>query len=101
MHIISRKRLLEATEDHGDLGDLGDLGVPLDVWYRLAKSATWKNLMEVRQLFPTADPVGESTVFNSKGNAYRLITEINYKTGKIFIRQVLTHADYSKGGWKL
>ena len=37
-------------------------------------------------------------VFNIKGNAYRLMTEINYKTGKIFIRQVLTHADYSKGG---
>jgi len=43
----------------------------------------------------------EITAFNIKGNAYRLITEINYKTGKIFNRQVLTHADYSKGGWKL
>jgi mRNA-degrading endonuclease HigB of HigAB toxin-antitoxin module len=40
--------------------------------------------MEVRQLFPTADPVGEFTVFNIKGNAYRLITEINCKTGKIY-----------------
>jgi mRNA interferase HigB len=96
VHIISRKRLLEATEDHGDLGGT------LEVRYRLAKSVTGKNLMmEVRQLFPTADPVGEFTVFNIKGNAYRLITEINYKTGKIFIRQVLTHADYSKGGRKL
>ena len=95
MHIISRKRLLQATEDHGDLA------VPLDVWFRLAKSAKWKNLLEVRQLFPTADPVGEFTVFNIKGNAYRLITEINYKTGKIYIRQVLSHADYNKGGWTL
>jgi mRNA interferase HigB len=62
VHIISRKRL-EATEDHGDLG------VPLDVWYPLTKSTTWKNLIEVRQLFPTADPVEEFTVFNIKGNA--------------------------------
>jgi mRNA interferase HigB len=95
VHIISRKRLLEATQDHGNLA------VPLDVWFRLAKSAKWENLLEERQLFPTADPVGEFTVFNTKGNAYRLITEINYKTGKIYIRQVLSHADYNKGGWTL
>jgi len=44
--------------------------------------------------------LGELTIFNIKGNAYRLITEINYKTGKIFIRHVLTHAAYRKGGWK-
>ena len=94
MHVISRKRLLEATEAHGDLL------VPLAVWYRLAHRATWKNLTEIRQLFPTADPVGEFTIFNIKGNAYRLIAEITYKTGKIFIRHALTHADYSKGGWK-
>jgi hypothetical protein len=42
--------------------------------------------------------LGNSRLSNLKGNAYRLITEINYKTGKIFTRRVLTHADYSKGG---
>lgn len=31
---------------------------------------------------------------------YRLITEINYQTGRIFLRHVLTHAEYHKGGWK-
>ena len=94
MHIISRKRLLEAAEEHGGLGE------PLDVWYRVAKKAEWKNLMEVRRTFPTADAVEEFTVFNIKGNAYRLITEINYRSGRIFLRYVLTHAEYSKGGWK-
>jgi mRNA interferase HigB len=93
--------LLAVEVARGDGRNHGDFGVPLDVWYRLAKSATWKNLLEVRQLFPTADRVGEFTLFNVKGNAFRLVTEINYKTGKIFIRQVLTLADYSKGGWKL
>jgi len=39
-------------------------------------------------------------VFNIKGNAYRLIAEINYQTGRIFLRNVLTHAEYSKGAWK-
>ncbi len=36
-------------------------------------------------------------MFNIKGNAYRLITEINYQAARIFIRHVLTHAEYDKG----
>ena len=94
MHIISRKRLLEAAEEHPDLGE------PLDVWYRVAKKAEWKNLMEVRRTFPSADAVEEFTVFNIKGSAYRLIAEINYQTRRVFLRHVLTHAEYSKGDWK-
>lgn len=94
MHIISRKKLLEAAETHGDLGE------PLDIWYRIAKKERWLNLMDVRRNFPTADAVGRFTVFNIKGNSYRLITEINYWTGRIFLRHVLTHAEYSKGEWK-
>lgn len=94
MHVISRKRLLEAAEEHSDIG------APLDAWYRIAKKAEWKNLMEVRRDLPTADAVGKLTVFNIKGNAYRLITEINYRTGRIFLRHVLTHAEYGKGAWR-
>lgn len=94
MHVISRKKLLEAAEKHADLSG------PLDAWYRVAKRAEWKNLMEVRRVFPAADPVDEFTVFNIKGNSYRLVTEINYQTGRIFLRHVLTHAEYSKGGWR-
>ena len=94
MHIISRKKLRDATEEHSDLNE------PLDAWYRIGKKAIWKNLTGVRRVFPTADAVGKFTVFNIKGNAYRLITEINYQTGRIFLHHVLTHAEYSKGGWK-
>ena len=94
MHVITRRRLLEAAEEHSDLTG------PLDAWYRVAKKAEWKNMMDVRQVFPTADAIEEFTVFNIKGNAYRLITEINYQTGRIFLRHVLTHAEYSKGGWR-
>ena len=37
--------------------------------------------MEIRQVLPSADAVGRFTVLNIKGNAFRLITEINYCTG--------------------
>ena len=94
MHVISRMRLLEAAAKHSDLAG------PLDIWYRVTKKAQRKNLVEVRRVFPTADAVDKFTVFNIKGNAYRLITEVNFQTGRIFLRHVLTHAEYSKKGWR-
>jgi mRNA interferase HigB len=94
VHVISRKKLLEAVAAHSDLS------APLDAWYRIAKKAEWRSLQDVRLLFPTADGVGKFTVFNIKGNAFRLIAEINYITARLYIRHVLTHAAYDKGGWK-
>ena len=95
MHVITRKKLLEAGAKHPDV-----VG-PLDIWFRLAKRATWKSLDEIRSVLPATDGVGKFTVFNIKGNHYRLIVEVNYSTGRIFIRHVLTHAEYSKGAWKV
>jgi mRNA interferase HigB len=39
-------------------------------------------------------------VFNIKGNKYRLITEISYRFRRIYIRHVLTHAEYDREKWK-
>ena len=94
MHVISRKRLKEAAARHGDLEG------PLDAWFRIAKKAEWKNLADVRRTYSSADTVGKLTVFNVKGSQYRLIAEINYAFGRIYVRHVLTHAEYDRGGWK-
>lgn len=94
MHIISRKKLVEVGTRHADV-----IG-PLDAWYRIAKKGVWKTLMETREVFPTADSVGKVTVFNIKGNEYRLIAEVFYSSQTILIRAVLTHAEYDKGKWK-
>ena len=94
MHIISRKRLLEFVAVHADAE------VSLDTWYRTAKSAEWQNLVELREAYPSADLVNIYTVFNIKGNHYRLIAEINYRSGTIFVRDILTHAEYDQEQWK-
>ena len=93
--MISRKRLLEASTRHPELS------APLDAWYRIARKAEWHSLEEVRQVFPSADGVGKYTIFNIKGNAYRLIVEMNYETGRVFIRHILTHSAYNQEKWKL
>lgn len=94
MHVISRKKLKEAATRHADLE------APLEAWFRIAKKATWRDLSDVRKTFSSADAVGKWTVFNIKGNQYRLILEINYLYGRLYIRHVLTHSEYSRGGWK-
>lgn len=92
MHIISRKRLLEASQVYPNLE------TPLDNWYRVAKSSFWSDINE-RQVYPSADAVGNFTVFNIKGNDYRLIVDIVYTTQRIYIKYVLTHAEYDKDKW--
>ena len=94
MHVISRKKLKQAALRHPELEPA------LDVWFRIAKRALWQNLSDVRETFATADGVEKWTIFNIKGNKYRLITEINYRFHRVYIRHVLTHAEYIREKWK-
>jgi mRNA interferase HigB len=66
----------------------------------LTDESQWSSLADVRRDLNSADVVGEFTVFNIKGNAYRLVTVIDYRSKTIYIRAVLTHAQYAKEGWK-
>jgi mRNA interferase HigB len=56
--------------------------------------------VEVQAVYPKAEAVGNFTVFNVKGNKYRLILSINYEQQIIYIKYVLTHAEYDKENWK-
>ena len=94
MHVISRARLRDFWERHPDTQ------TPLASWYRTASKAAWRNLAEVRQSFNSADVVDQWTVFNIRGNRYRLIVRIDYVHQMIFIHDVLTHAEYDRGDWK-
>ena len=95
MHIISRKALQEFSLKHPQAE------TPLDSWYRVAKQAQWHNLVEVRETYPSADLVDQYIVFNIKGNDYRLVVGINFCNQAIFIKHILTHANYDKGKWKI
>lgn len=77
-----------------------DAESPINAWRKIASKATWKNIVEVKQTYPHADAVGACTVFNIKGNHYRLIVNIDYRAQTISIINVLTHAEYDKEKWK-
>jgi mRNA interferase HigB len=95
MHIITRKRLNEFAETH----PTAESG--LAHWYRILKRNNPANFAELRGLLPHADQVGGLTVFNIGGNKARLIAALHYNRRKVYIRAVLTHAEYDPGKWKV
>jgi mRNA interferase HigB len=94
MHIITRSRLVEFWEKYPDAK------TSLLLWYKLTITANWQNFVKVREVFSSADQVGNLTVFNIGGNKYRLIALIDYTYQKVFIRHVLTHTEYDRDNWK-
>lgn len=102
MRVISRKILRDYCQSHADACPKGYRFAydALYDWYRVASKAQWKNLTEVQATYKSAEAVGNFTVFNIKGNRYRLIVDIIYSSQRIYIKYVLTHAEYDKDKWK-
>lgn len=94
MNVVSHKAIRTFCEKHRDASS------PLDHWYRVARRATWVNLMDVKQTFNTAGFVAPYFVFDIGGNKYRLIAEINFSRNLLFIRGIMTHKEHTKGAWK-
>jgi len=61
------------------------------------KRRNFNSYAELRTHFPSADQVGKLTVFNIAGNKVRLIAAIHYNRRRLYIRAVLTHAEYDQG----
>jgi len=94
LRVISKPAILAFAERHPDAL------VPLMNWYRITRAADWESLAAVRKDFAHADIVGRRTVFNIHGNDYRLVARVNYRTKRVFILHILTHAVYDRGEWK-
>lgn len=94
MHIITRKRILDFSREHPSCA------TALDSWYRIVKSSTFNNFVELRSTFPSADQVENLTVFNIGGNKARLVAAIHYNTQRLYIRAVLTHSQYDTNKWR-
>jgi mRNA interferase HigB len=86
-----------------------DATQPLENWLQIAMAASWHSIIDVRMTYPSADGVAikksggiviVATVFNIRGNEYRLITVIDYGRAVIRIVDVLRHDEYDKDKWK-
>ena len=95
MRIISKTAITEFSKTHKDAVE------SLLHWYGVTKRAAWRHLVDVRADFPHADAVDVFTVFNIRGNKYRLVSVIKYRWRIVYIRHILMHAEYDEGKWKL
>jgi mRNA interferase HigB len=102
MHVVTRKHLTDAERRFPDAAK------EIRAWYKIARSARWRNFVEVRQVFKDADDIDGYAVFNIRQNRYRLVTIIHYARerngrlteGHIYIRSVLTHKQYdNRSNW--
>ena len=94
MHIISRKALKDFWEKHPESEE------PLKAWFKIVHATRYVGYNVLKATFGSIDKVGDKIVFNIGGNKYRLITVIHFNTGRLYVRHVLTHEEYDRGGWK-
>ena len=91
MRIIAKRTLREFWEKYPDAEEA------LRTWYRESSRGRWHDPNHLKTYFGHARILGANRViFNICGNKYRLITEINYKRGWLFIRFIGTHSAYDK-----
>jgi len=94
MHVIAKPMLIEFWSKHPAAEK------PLQAWYRLMESEVFRDFNHLKATFASADYVDGLTVFDIGGNKYRLIAAIHYNRRKVYIRAVLTHAEYDTNAWK-
>jgi mRNA interferase HigB len=81
------------------------LRVWLTQWTAVVVEARWQSIDDLRDAYPSADGVRlvsdtVVTVFNVKGNEFRLVAWIDYGAQVVEALEVITHAEYDKGFWK-
>lgn len=91
MHVTTRRRLAEFAQKHPDCAGA------LDHWYRIVRRGSFSSLADVRRVLPSAHQVGRFAVFNIGGNKVRLMAAVLYSRNRLYIRWVLTHAEYDRG----
>ena len=68
----------------------------VEAWISVVEAAQWNDLIETRKTYRSADYAKERTIFNIKGNSYRLIVVIDYSLKLVVYEAFLTHAEYDK-----
>ena len=69
----------------------------LQRWIDIVEESHWQSHNELKQVFPSADYVGNGRyVFNIQGNNHRLVAIVVFVAGIVKIRFVGTHAQYDK-----
>jgi mRNA interferase HigB len=69
----------------------------LQAWLENAERAKWETPRDIQSIYGNDAVLPDNrAVFNIKGNKYRLVVQVHYNTGIVYIRFIGTHAEYDR-----
>ena len=93
MRVIAKSSLQKFWERPG----CADARGPLQSGYEEALGAKWRTPQDIKDQFASASICGNNrVVFNVGGNKYRLVVEVQYQAGIVWVMFVGTHAQYDR-----
>lgn len=93
MHVISRKPFSEAAKKYPN-----DAAV-IDAAYKLLRNGNFNSPQELKALFPSLDNFKHKEkwwVIDIGGNNLRLIAFIEFRDNRMYVKHIVTHAEYDK-----
>jgi mRNA interferase HigB len=90
VQILGRGKLAEFARRHAAARK------PLAAWEKTVQAAYWKNLVELKATFGSADLVDDEIIFNIGGNKFRLKAMVDFKARTVQVTDVQTHSEYSR-----
>lgn len=71
-------------------------GKPLQAWRKAIEAGDFANFAQLKAIMNATDRVGDFYVFDVGGNKYRIVAAIHFNRQMLFVRHVLTHAEYDE-----
>ena len=94
MRVISKRPIREFWECHPESKPA------LEEWFHKVSQFTVTSFSDLRKIFNSADYDDGYTLFDVGGNKYRIATVIHYDKQRLYVRQVMTHAEYDRNNWR-
>lgn len=93
MRVIAKSALRAFWERRGHQ----DAREPLLCWYEEASKARWQHPGDIKSHYAHASICANNrVVFNIAGNRYRLVVEVQYQAGIVWIKFIGTHEQYDR-----
>jgi mRNA interferase HigB len=91
MNIYNKSSLIEYFQTHTDCKK------SLEKWYHDVLSKNWLKPSDLNRDFIKARTIKNNrAIFEINGNDYRLIVQLNYSKGWVFVKFIGTHSEYDK-----
>lgn len=91
MTLIGREQLKQFTQKHANARSW------IEAWLAEVESVKWRETQDIKERYAKASFLSDNVViFDVKGSDYRLEVQVAYKTGKVIVKWVGTHAEYNR-----